>query len=351
MSSQPRPSLASFWGMLPTEGRWLLSTVAIQTLGRGLTPSLHDHLPQRGASHRARPVRHPDVDVNRPATFTAIFIANAVTMTVPLALLLGPLQHVHGKAAVPAEADSSVPDTYLAILRQPAVAWLTGLSFVAAFVGYGQMEAGFPAFARQISQVSTGTIGIAFAVNTAVIVVLQFWVLGRIAGHRRTRVLTVMTAVWAASWVLLGLTGLAPATVAAVAGVLLFHAVFAFGETMLQPTVPAMANDLAPDHLRGRHNAINSAAFQGGTILGPIAAGILLQHDLDTVYIGMLVAGCLTIAWMSMALERRITPPVNGVAEATATAAVVVSDLADDASSLAPVRRTGDAAGPVPDQV
>ncbi|HEU4539504.1 MAG TPA: MFS transporter [Jiangellaceae bacterium] len=222
---------------------------------------------------------------------------------------------------------------------------------MAAFVGYGQMEAGFPAFARQISQVSTGTIGIAFAVNTAVIVVLQFWVLGRIAGHRRTRVLTVMTAVWAASWVLLGLTGLAPATVAAVAGVLLFHAVFAFGETMLQPTVPAMANDLAPDHLRGRHNAINSAAFQGGTILGPIAAGILLQHDLDTVYIGMLVAGCLTIAWMSMALERRITPPVNGVAEATATAAVVVSDLADDASSLAPVRRTGDAAGPVPDQV
>ncbi|WP_286328954.1 hypothetical protein [Agromyces marinus] len=26
-----------FWNALPTEGRWLLSTVAIQTLGRGLT--------------------------------------------------------------------------------------------------------------------------------------------------------------------------------------------------------------------------------------------------------------------------------------------------------------------------
>ena len=26
-----------FWAALPTEGRWLLSTVAIQTLGRGLT--------------------------------------------------------------------------------------------------------------------------------------------------------------------------------------------------------------------------------------------------------------------------------------------------------------------------
>lgn len=286
------------------------------------------------------------VDVDRPGTFTAIFIADAVTMLVPLALLLGPLRHVHGKAAAPAEADSSAPDTYLAILRQPAVAWLTGLSFVAAFVGYGQMEAGFPAFARQVSQVSTGTIGVAFAINTAVIVILQFWVLGRIAGHRRTRVLVVMTAVWATSWALLGLTGLVPASVAAIAGVLLFHAVFAFGETMLQPTVPAMTNDLAPDHLRGRYNAISSAAFQGGTILGPAAAGILLQHDLNTVYIGLLVVGCAAIAWMALVLERRITPAVNGVTEATGPAASVVSDLADDVTSPGTALRSDEAAGP-----
>ena len=29
--------IRAFWASLPTEGRWLLSTVAIQTLGRGLT--------------------------------------------------------------------------------------------------------------------------------------------------------------------------------------------------------------------------------------------------------------------------------------------------------------------------
>ena len=29
--------IRSFWDALPTEGRWLLSTVAVQTLGRGLT--------------------------------------------------------------------------------------------------------------------------------------------------------------------------------------------------------------------------------------------------------------------------------------------------------------------------
>ena len=55
--------------------------------------------------------------------------------------------------------------------------WLTLLTFLAMFIGYGQMEAGFPAYARQVAEVSTRVIGFAFAVNTAVIVLLQFTVL------------------------------------------------------------------------------------------------------------------------------------------------------------------------------
>ena len=33
----PGHNMRHFWGELPREGRWLLSTVAVQTLGRGLT--------------------------------------------------------------------------------------------------------------------------------------------------------------------------------------------------------------------------------------------------------------------------------------------------------------------------
>ena len=36
-TDRPRVSLRQFWADLPTPGRWLLSTVAVQTLGRGLT--------------------------------------------------------------------------------------------------------------------------------------------------------------------------------------------------------------------------------------------------------------------------------------------------------------------------
>lgn len=138
-----------------------------------------------------------------------------------------------------------------------------------------------------------------------------------------------MAGIWAASWLLLGITGLVPGTVAATAGVLVFHAVFAFGETLLQPTVPAITNDLAPDHLRGRYNAITAGAFQAGTIAGPAIAGVLLQHGRTAAFIAMLVGGCVAIAWSALALERRISPAVNGVAEKAGTAPEMGSVAAD----------------------
>ena len=422
------PGLRSFWAELPTAGRWLLSTVAIQTLGRGLTLPftiiyLHEvrgfelglsgtlmaliavvallvTMPGGTLTDRygARVMiligtssmmvgnvvlayaTHPAVaavafaligvnfgivwpafnaliasvvtgelrqryfgvnfalvnlgiglggviggffvDVSRPETFTVIFLADAASMLVPIGLLLGPLRHVHGRAEQPEEGVDHGPATYLAILLQPSVLWLTLLTFLAMFVGYGQLEAGFPAFARQVAEVSTRTVGLAFAVNTAVIVALQFWMLNKITGRRRTRVIVVMSGVWVVAWAILGATGLAPGGAMAIIGVLLFMAVFAFGETMLQPTVPAICNDLAPDHLRGRYNAISAGAFQAGTIAGPAVAGLLLQHHLEEAYVGLIIVGCVAIAGLALALERRITPEVNGVVKTTEAAAV-----------------------------
>lgn len=413
--------IGTFWRALPTEGRWLLSTVAIQTLGRGLTlpftiiylhevrgfdlalsgglmsliaitglivtgpgGTLIDRYGARAvllagltamiagnamlafATHPAAAavalvligvnfgVSWPGfnaliasvvggdlrqqyfgvnfalvnlgigvggiiggfyVDVDAPETFTTIFLIDAASSLIPMALLLGPLRHVRTQADPTDGAPAS--GGYLEIVRQPAILWLTLLTFIAVFIGYGQMEAGFPAYARQVAEVSTRVIGLSFAVNTAVIVLLQFTVLKRISGRRRTRVMMVMAAIWAVSWLVLGATGLLPGTLTAAIGVLAFMGVFAFGETLLQPTVPAVYNDLASDHNRGRVNAINSGAFQAGAITGPIAAGLLLDQGMHQVYIAVMVVGCFGIGALALALERRIPTTVNGVPAST----------------------------------
>jgi len=253
------------------------------------------------------------VDVRHPMSFTVIFLACGASQLIPIGLLLGPLRHVHGRVEAPSDEPGTAPASYLTILRRPAVIWMTVLTFTTTFVGYGQMEAGFPAFARDVSEVSTRTIGFAFAANTATIVLLQFLVLRLIDGRRRTRVLLGMTGLWVLSWLVLGATGLVAGSAVATVGVIAFLAVFALGETLMQPSIPAIVNDLADDHLRGRYNAVNAGAFQGGTIAAPIVAGVLLEHGWSQGFIGMAVVGCVAVALMSLVVERLITPAVNGV--------------------------------------
>jgi MFS family permease len=256
------------------------------------------------------------VDVDDVVTFQAIYLADALSYVPALVLLLCPLRGVAGRA-VAQDGYEGATIGYLAVLRSPAMGSLMVLSFVSSYVGYSQLNAGMPAFARVVGEVSTRGLGFAFAANTLVIVVLQLVVLQRIEGRRRTRVIAVMGVMWSLAWLCLGLSGLVPGTMGATLLVAACASVFALGETLLQPTIPALVNDLAPDHLRGRYNAASTGAFQLAAVIAPPVSGVLIGHALGEVYIGMLVAGCLLCGALAVArLEPQLTPRVNGVHDA-----------------------------------
>ena len=253
-------------------------------------------------------------DVDRVATFQWMYFGDAVSYLPALVLLLVPLRHIGGPAAVAEGHDPTVRVSYASVLRAPSMATLCTLIFVSAFVGYAQLNSGMPAYARAISEVSTRGLGLAFAANTVVIVLLQLLVLQRIEGRRRTRVIVVMAFVWAASWALLGASGLVAGTLGATVLVAACASVFALGETLLQPTMPAIVNDLAPDHLRGRYNGLTAGCFQAASILGPIVAGFMIGHGLHLEYLVVLIGGCGLVAWLSVArLEGELDDRSNGL--------------------------------------
>ncbi len=258
------------------------------------------------------------VDVTRPITFVTVYLLDAVSYLPALVILLWWLRHVGGRVlAAPTTDDVLAPrPSYLAMLRDKNLRALLLLVAVSALVSYPQLNAGMPAFARAIGHISTQGLGYAFAANTLVIVVLQLFVLQRIEGRRRTRVAVVMAATWALSWALLGATALVPGTVAATILLAGCAAVFGLGETMLQPTSSAMINDLAPDHLRGRYNALSSLMFSGAFVIGPVLSGVLIGRNLGGVYIAFLIAGCALLAVIALWVERRIPARVNGVVRA-----------------------------------
>lgn len=256
------------------------------------------------------------VDVTRPSTFELVYVIDAATFLVPLALYLGPLRHHGGRVEHPSSPDGDAPrGGYAQVLREPTMRLLVLLGFITAFIGYAQFGVGFQAFARSVAHVSTQVLGWAYAANTAVIVVVQILVLRLVSGRRRTRALLLMCGLWSLSWTVLGLAGWSGERSATMAGVLVCAsaAIFGVGETFLQPTLPAMVNDLAPDALRGRYNSASAGAFHLAEIVGPPFAGLLIGHALAGWYTLALVLGCVGAAAVTLAVERRLSPAVNGL--------------------------------------
>jgi MFS family permease len=249
------------------------------------------------------------VSVDDPSTFTTVYLLDAVSFLGPFLVLAVPLRHLGGPVARPHDAPVG---SYAEVLRDPAFRRLLGVVFFSAFIGYGQIEAGWTAFSRLVADVSTRTIGLAFAVNTLIIVLLQMVVVRLIDGHRRTRVLALLSVVWAVAWAVMGVAGVVGGTTAAAVLVVTSMSVFALGETRLSPIAPAITNDLAPDHLRGRYNAAGSLSFQLAAISAPVSAGFLIGHELPTAYVGTLLAGCLAFGLLAVRLERRLPPAANG---------------------------------------
>ncbi len=255
------------------------------------------------------------VSVSQPWTFQAVYLANALSFLAPLLVLAGPLRHVGNSVLHPADDDGPPPaGSYRVVLRDRSYRRFLVVVFFSAFVGYAQFEAGWTAYARTVAEASTRLIGIAFAVNTATIVLLQLVVIQRIEGHRRTRVMMLMSAAWALSWSLMGLAGLVPGTLVASLLLASSMSVFALGETFQSPVVPAITNELAPAHLRGRYNAIGSMVFQVAAVVGPVTAGFLLGHRLTVEFVAVLLAGCVLMVLMLSRLERILPAAANGVA-------------------------------------
>jgi MFS family permease len=256
------------------------------------------------------------VDPSRPSTFQAIYLGDAVTFLAPAVILLS-LPHVGRRVIADGPADAPGPNGqggYLQVLRDGSFVRFFLFGLVLITFGYAQMEVGYTAFSRVVAEVPAGVLGLAFAANTVVIVVAQLFVARWLEGRSRTRALALAALIFALSWAVLAGAGLAgpQAPALAIAGVVGFMVIFAFGETLMSPVMPAITNALATDELRGRYNALGSMTWGLSAVVGPVAAGPLIGAGHGFAWVAMVTAGCLLAAGLALMLHRRLTPAQDG---------------------------------------
>ena len=66
----------------------------------------------------------------------------------------------------------------------------------------------------------------------------------------------------------------------AVLSIALAMAVFALGQTILSPLGPAIVNEIAPEHLRGRYNAAKGLTWGVSRTIAPATAALHFDNGL-----------------------------------------------------------------------
>ncbi len=249
------------------------------------------------------------VDISRPETFMRLYFIDAITY---LALWVAVLRlRGHGGPVAREDDGEGSPGGWGTVLRDRRIMSVIAVSLVLLTCGYGSMEAGLSIYITAVAGESERIIGIVFLANTVTIVLGQLFVLGWLRGRSRVRMMGLTAALWAVAWMLI-----VPApAVGLVAGAALFigfAVVFAIGESVWSPTVPALVNSIAPDHLRGRYNSAQSLTWSLGSMIAPLSAGLLIGSGRGVLWAALTAVGCAAAGLGAQRLRRQLSPAEDG---------------------------------------
>lgn len=198
--------------------------------------------------------------------------------------------------------------------------------FIAA--GIAQLEI-LPAYAKNEVGIGESGIGQLFFVNTIAVVLLQLPIARLSQGHRRMRFLALLGVVWAASWLLMPVSGIWLSGAAAFALIAVAVLLFGAGECLHGAVQAPLVADLADHRLIGRYMAISALSWQVGFTIGPATGAALLSVSPTGLWI-VAAAVCLAAGLASLALERALPENVRRTPRSTpaATAPVALVDAA-----------------------
>lgn len=256
------------------------------------------------------------VTLRHPESFQIVYLADAASTLVFAAIVGVGMRRssgFRGAPAQPREGEEAAPARgYRTVLaNRPFVGFLL-CSFLFTLFGYAQLDGPWAAFATTTIGAEPRAVGIAFAVNTATIVVCQLGVVRLTGRWRRSRLLLTAAALWACAWLITAIAA-APALRGLPAAIALAVslAVFGLGETLFSPVAGGLPNDLATEDLRARYNALGSTTWSVAGFVGPPMAGLLLGSGAPSLWVVVVSAGMVVAALGAVALGRALPASVD----------------------------------------
>ena len=245
------------------------------------------------------------ISIDKPATFELLYIGDGLSYLVYLGVVLT-LKKAGNRSREQRDFQASLEGGWGDVLRDRTFRKVWVVALFAIFLSYSQIEVGFTSFATTVADVKPSRLAWAYAVNTAIIAIFQLSVIKKLEKLPRAKALAIAAGFWALAWLSLAMAGISHGV--AVPAIIICQFIFAFGEMVWSPILPAIVNQLAPDHLRGRYNSASTNTWQIGMIMGPACAGVLLGAGLWALWISLLFAGLLLVAFFALRLKLPARP-------------------------------------------
>jgi len=249
------------------------------------------------------------VNVSDPASFARLYFIDSITFLIFFAFIYS-LHDVGGRIEK-TEEEIANDGGYRQILADRTFMRLTFIKLLMITFGYASLDAGLPALLTLFGDLSVRTLGPIWAVNTGVIVLGQIFVINRLDGRSRIRLMSLVSVIWAAAWIMIGVSvALEPTAtfILAATGI----GIFAFGEMIWSSVGPTLTNDLAPELMRGRYNSVDGLIWVFAGAVGPAISGVMLQRELIGSWIAIIVLGQLVAGLSVLSLRKVLTPAQDG---------------------------------------
>lgn len=235
--------------------------------------------------------------VGDESAYQVAVVVNAATF------LLSALVLWRGLPATKAAPAPKTPGLGVGPLRDKPFVALVGANTVFALCS-GMLALGLPVFMADALAGPGWLVAVLLGANTAALALCQVWVVKRVDGRRRTRVLLVAAVLWA-GWGVLMATTLGLPTVAVLPFLLLVTAAYTLAELLHAPTSNALAAAAAPDAQRGSYLATFQFSFALAGAIGPALFTQLFGWHPAAPW--LVIAAAALLAGLAMvALERRL---------------------------------------------
>ena len=234
-------------------------------------------------------------------SFQIMYWVDGATFLIYLGIIL--TLHGEGLDKYVPQAHEPEQGSYRDVFRIKPLMLLGSGGIILFTFGYGVIQAGVPIFATQYLGLSPKWLGLIFGVNTLAIFTLQPFVMRVLERYSKYNALIAIGIIWSSSWIFVGISPLLPLIASGLA-LCVSQLIFAVGEMVQAPVIPTLANELAPENIRGRVNAFMSLQWSISGVAGPAITGLMLGADQPVLWVVTMFLGSFLAIPFFLAMKR-----------------------------------------------